>query len=640
MQTKYSLILPKATYLILKGKGPILDQDPLHYTIWTQAFEKMKIHEKMTSLDAYIIKKSQVRNTQVYFLPKETKQALENGKLFLTRSMNSNRDSFSCFISPSPSPSSCSDSSSHLLTCQQKSRQDQDVISFFLNKSWMKSIHDHDSDLNQENSSSPSCSSSQEGYCLEMLIFFGQQIEEKDFLLPSQEWKDQQVQIIGSLKESLAIQSIKDFFQAQVVFIGGPKGPNLYALLQKDMIPLLILPSQTAMKRKSKIPGQTNLKRKVNFDQILCQEGIPKSIVRIQNMLAKPKLTAGVLSVIAWLSSTLYFESRDPSPPFPYLYPLKRRLAFFWIGDTKIGKSLFAQNLMPQIQDETSQVKSMIYYSGEVNLIGGIETCPSILTVIDDLTVFDERIVNGLKTMINTPEIGNCSLKVMYGFSKLVPSSYLFLMNEGSFKTLRAHPLFSQHAQWFEENTIIYPFGNTWIKQDASVYYDHEKIYETKCKACQQTEFKGESQDPSFEQDHSSFKSCPCPCPCPCPCTCSKLYLDETKYQEGIVKIIQTIDQTCHKTPYLETLRQKATQSQKEFKIYMKTLYTMIRKEQYPYETSPLPSPDQSEQSPSFSPLLYQFDDNDNDNDEILDQESFQSQSKTQDSETYSCMEL
>lgn len=167
-------------------------------------------------------------------------------------------------------------------------------------------------------------------------------------------------------------------------------------------------------------------------------------------------LTAGVLSLVAWLRQT--FASLSP----PGLAQT-RSLVYVWVGESRIGKTVAARLLVPQDAAE--------YHRGGINWQ---QYRGRPLQIYDDLTFEEETLSANLKTLFNTSDEG--SIRRMYGITRIRKAAVLVLVNADTFITLKERVARNSLRDWMERNTLVYPFTNTW-DVDGDTYSDKQQVY-------------------------------------------------------------------------------------------------------------------------------------------------------------------
>lgn len=165
-------------------------------------------------------------------------------------------------------------------------------------------------------------------------------------------------------------------------------------------------------------------------------------------------LTAGVFSLMTWISET--FESLDPT-----ILTEQRSRVYFWVGESRIGKTVLSQTL----------VKDYEYSRGGVNWQ---EYQGSSLQVYDDLNFSEETLAQNLKTLFNTSDEG--SIRRVYGISRIKRSAVLVLLNADTFISLKDQIATSHLQDWIEKNSILYPFENDW-DPDSDTISDSQLVY-------------------------------------------------------------------------------------------------------------------------------------------------------------------
>lgn len=207
------------------------------------------------------------------------------------------------------------------------------------------------------------------------------------------------------------------------------------------------------------------VKGRINdFESILCQEKryslfegsspFPLRTLTIKRKYDPLVLTAGVFSLMTWISET--FESLDPT-----ILTEQRSRVYFWVGESRIGKTVLSQTL----------VKDYEYSRGGVNWQ---EYQGSSLQVYDDLNFSEETLAQNLKTLFNTSDEG--SIRRVYGISRIKRSAVLVLLNADTFISLKDQIATSHLQDWIEKNSILYPFENNW-DPDSDTISDSQLVY-------------------------------------------------------------------------------------------------------------------------------------------------------------------
>ena len=165
-------------------------------------------------------------------------------------------------------------------------------------------------------------------------------------------------------------------------------------------------------------------------------------------------LTAGVLSVMTWISET--FESLDPT-----VLGENRSLVYFWVGESRIGKTVLSQTLVQEYE----------YNRGGINWQ---EYQGLALQVYDDLNFSEETISQNLKTLFNTSDEG--AIRRVYGMTRIKRSAVLVLLNADTFISLKEQIATNHLQDWISKNSILYPFENDW-DPDSDTISDSQLVY-------------------------------------------------------------------------------------------------------------------------------------------------------------------
>lgn len=165
-------------------------------------------------------------------------------------------------------------------------------------------------------------------------------------------------------------------------------------------------------------------------------------------------LTAGVFSLMTWIEET--FQNLDPT-----ILTEQRSRVYFWVGESRIGKTVLSQTL----------VKDYEYSRGGVNWQ---EYQGLSLQVYDDLNFSEETISQNLKTLFNTSDEG--SIRRVYGITRIKRSAVLVLLNADTFISLKDQIATSHLQDWIEKNSILYPFENDW-DPDSDTISDSQLVY-------------------------------------------------------------------------------------------------------------------------------------------------------------------